>query len=580
MVVRTYGSINRVSDGWRIDEIEPHVALRLKAVFPRIPKTGRPPFMLKGGDQLDADLMWFMQRYPLAIADGDRAAMTQRKTLFEKGQAELGFLLSENWKPSGAIAFREGQAPYVYQSQAAELAKRKGGLLLMDDLGLGKTISALATICDPQFLPALVVPPTHLVKQWVQKTNEFTHLDTHVINSTKPYELPKADVYLCPYSKLAGWIDYAEKAPFKSIVFDEMHDLRNGRSTSKGQAAWAFRQQCILAMGLTATPIFNYGSEIFHVIEFIEEGVFGTWNDFTTEWCSIGPGGKWIVKDPPALGTFLRESHLALRRTNEDVGKEHPPLNVVIQTVPFDEDVLENEEEAMRALALRVTSGSFTDRGMAAREFDMRMRQATGVAKAPHVANFVKMLLEAKLPVLLFGWHREVYDLWLNKLAAYNPLLFTGSESAAQKERTKQAFVTGKTNLMIMSLRSGAGIDGLQQRCHTVVFGELDWSPKVHEQCCGRLRRPGQSKQVDAIYLHADGGSDPSVLGVLGLKASQSRGIVDPLAAPADQHSDATRIRQLAELFLQGKMHLAAPAPAPVVMSTPATPTEQLGFVL
>lgn len=142
----------------------------------------------------------------------------------------------------------------------------------------------------------------------------------------------------------------------------------------------------------------------------------------------------------------------------------------------------------MRALALRVTSGSFTDRGMAAREFDMRMRQATGVAKAPHVANFVKMLLEAKLPVLLFGWHREVYDLWLNKLAAYNPLLFTGSESA-----------------------------------------------------------------------------------------SQSRGIVDPLVAPTDQHSDATRIRQLAELYLQGRMHLAAPQPS---IEAPSHSVTQLGLGL
>lgn len=571
--MRTYGSIRRTSDGWQIDAIEPHVALRLKAVFPRIPKTGRPPFKMIGGEQLDADLMWFMQRYPLVIADDERAHMAQRKTLFETGQAELGFLLSEQWKPSGAIAFRDGQSPYTYQAQAAELAKRKGGLLLMDDLGLGKTVSALATICDPQFLPALVVPPTHLVKQWVQKTAEFTHLDTHVINSTKPYELPKADVYVCPYSKLSGWIDYAEKSPFKSIVFDEMQDLRNGKGTAKGKAAWAFRQQVPLAIGLTATPIYNYGSEIFSIIEFIEEGAFGSWNDFCTEWCSIGAGGKWIVKEPQALGTFLRESHLALRRTNEDVGKEYPPLNVIIHTVPYDEKVLDDEEAAMRSLALRVTMGSFTDRGMAAREFDLRMRQATGVAKAPHVAAFTRMLLEAKQPVLLCGWHREVYDIWLNKLAAFNPVLFTGTESPAQKDRTKQAFVTGQTDLMVMSLRSGAGLDGLQSRCHTIVFGELDWSPQVHAQCCGRLRRPGQASQVDAIYLHADGGSDPSVIGVLGLKSSQSAGIVDPLAAPSQQHSDATRIRQLAELYLQGKSHLAVKECAASVV-----PAHQMGL--
>jgi len=107
---------------------------------------------------------------------------------------------------------------------------------------------------------------------------------------------------------------------------------------------------------------------------------------------------------------------------------------------------------------------------------------------------------------------------------------------------------------------SGVGLDGLQKRGHTVVFGELDWSPQVHKQVIGRLRRPGQTRQVDAIYLIADGGADPAIVRTLGLKGSQSAGIVDPLKPVEAQHSDATRIRRLAELYLQGKSYLAAPA--------------------
>lgn len=550
--MRTYGRVERRSNTWVLLDVEPHVVLRLKAVFPRIPKTARGPFFLGGGEQVDADLAWFMDRYPLIISAEDRAFMQQRKTLFERGQAELGFLLSKDWKPSAAVRFRDGCAPYNYQSQAAELTRRKGRLLLMDDLGLGKTISALATICDPDYLPALIVPQTHLTKQWAAKVREFTHLTTHTIKYTTPYELPKSDIYICPYSKLGGWIDYAERSGFRSVIFDEMQELRNGQGTSKGKAAFAFRQSAALTMGLTATPIYNYGSEIFQIVDILEPGALGEWGDFCIEWCSMGPGGKWIVKDPQALGTYLREQHLALRRTDVEVGGDMPPLNVITHSVPFDDDVLDNEDAAIRALAHRVMTGSFTDRGMAAREFDMRLRHATGIAKAPHVAAFVRLLLDAKQPVVLAGWHRDVYDIWLTKLARYNPLLYTGTESPTQKERTKDAFVAGKSNLMIMSLRSGAGLDGLQERCHTIVFGELDWSPQVHAQCCGRLRRPGQRQQVDAFYLHADGGSDPSVLGVLGLKASQSHGIVDPLSTPTDQHSDTTRIRLLAERYLAG----------------------------
>lgn len=64
------------------------------------------------------------------------------------------------------------------------------------------------------------------------------------------------------------------------------------------------------------------------------------------------------------------------------------------------------------------------------------------------------------------------------------------------------------------------------------------------------MDRPGQSKPVTAIILHADGGADPLVVSMLGLKASQSKGLVDPLSGAETIHSDESRIRVLAERFL------------------------------
>lgn len=95
---RTYGTIEHDGAAWRIVDIEPHVAIRLKQVFPRISKTARPPFVLTGGPQLDADLAWFLSRYPMRITDADAGRMAERKTLFEVGQLELGaiYLVSED----------------------------------------------------------------------------------------------------------------------------------------------------------------------------------------------------------------------------------------------------------------------------------------------------------------------------------------------------------------------------------------------------------------------------------------------------------------------------------------------------
>lgn len=64
---------------------------------------------------------------------------------------------------------------------------------------------------------------------------------------------------------------------------------------------------------------------------------------------------------------------------------------------------------------------------------------------------------------------------------------------------------------------------------------------------------------------------DPGIIAALGIKASQAHGIVDPLAAPAEQQSDATRIQRLAELYLAGRSHEATPTDAP--SQAPAQPT-------
>jgi hypothetical protein len=154
--------------------------------------------------------------------------------------------------------------------------------------------------------------------------------------------------------------------------------------------------------------------------------------------------------------------------------------------------------------------------------------------------------------VLVYAWHREVYSILLERLKDLAPALYTGSESGTQKEEAKRRFVEGETKVLLMSLRSGAGVDGLQKVCRTVVFAELDWSPGVHEQNVGRVARDGQADPVVAYFLLADSGSDPIVSDVLGLKRQQIEGVRDPKAELVEQLDvGEDRIKLLAEGLLR-----------------------------
>lgn len=260
------------------------------------------------------------------------------------------------------------------------------------------------------------------------------------------------------------------------------------------------------------------------------------------------------MKDPDALGAYLREALVFLRRTKRDVGQEAKQAAPHVKWVEPNAKDLADSEALAESLALRtLTSTDFFELGQAARELDLRLREMTGIAKAKATASYVRMFIEAGTPVLLFGWHREVYRIWAEELADLNPRFYTGSETPAQKDAAKRDFIEGRTDLLIMSLRSGAGADGIQYRCSTAVFGEFDWSPKVHEQCVGRLDRDGQDDDVFAFYVATNYGSDPVMIDVLGLKAGQSRGIVDPGKKSDMSQVQSNRVKLLAEAYLQAR---------------------------
>lgn len=551
---KTYGRLRHNGDRWLLSDIHPVASRMVKRLFPRIPAGQARNFILSDAAGVATDLLWLMQRFPLLTDRETTAALEGRHDQAVKAESERSRVLSGAWTPPRTARWKPNRAPYPYQAAAAEVALLRGSLLLMDDLGLGKTISGIATMLRADQWPAIVVCPTHLASQWQSQIEAFTTLSTHIVKKTTPYDLPPADVVIITYSKLAGWIDFFADGSFKTVVFDEVQDLRTGTRTAKGKAAEALTSAATCCLGLSATPVYNYGSEVWSILYLLRDDTLGTMDEFAIEWCRWD-GKRYVVNEPDLLGEHLREIGATLKRTEDEVDKQLPPLNLVLHQVDYDASEIEAVEDRARMLAMKVTSGSFTESGEASRQLDLLMRQATGVAKANDVAAMVDMIAQSGERVLLAGWHREVYERWQKLLGHHRMVLYTGTESPKQKDRAKAAFVEGESRVMAISLRSGAGLDGLQDVCRTVVVGELDWSPMVLRQLYGRLRRPGQTAQVDAILCHTDGGSDPVIIDLLGLKTHQAAGVTDPGTGLKAHVSDQSRMKVLASRILEETSH-------------------------
>lgn len=543
--MRTYGGLSLVADTWIMGGLDPHVKIKLKALFPQIPKGAGGPYRFANTPVRAADIAWFESRYPLAMSSEDRGTLERQVTRNAVAAAEIERIRTDPYTPPLFAGLREGQTVREHQGRAVAQLERVDGLLVGDEVGEGKTYTTGAACLLPEALPAVIVCMPHLKEQWAKKLREFTTLKIEVLKGTKPYPLPEADVRILGYSQLSGWADVLEASPIGLIAFDEMQELRRGEAADKGKAALRLADRARFRLGLTATPIYNYGDEIWQVMRFLRPDVLGEQNDFLREWCTALGNGKHKVNDPRALGTYLRDCNAFTRKTKDGVRP-----SIVIREIEHSAAALARIEDVARDLAHIASTGAFTERGEAVRELDMRVRQATGIAKARSVAQAVRVMVEAGEPVVLFGWHREVYNIWLSYLSDLRPAMFTGTETPKAKEAALEAFVGGKTKLLIMSLRSGAGVDGLQFRAATVVFGELDWSPGVHHQCIGRLDREGQTEPVTAVYLVAADGSDPPIMEVLGVKASQASNIVDPSLGVQAAQNDDSRLKGLVDRYL------------------------------
>lgn len=553
----TYAGVSCTPHSIRVS-CAPHVSMRFRRWFTKSIRDKENRVVIDFTDENANDVLWMAERFGVEVPASSQIRAAAAR--WAERTRLIGEITNVGYSPQ---TFPLSLPPRPYQALAADMCLRTGSLLLGDDLGLGKTIVGIAVANEKRALPALVVAPSHLIRQWKREFGRFAPMRT--VREAKrgtPYTFAGGfpDVLLMSYAKLHGWCDVLA-GKIRCVIFDEVAELRH-RGTKKYQAAAAIAEQASFRLGMSATPVYNYGGEIWNVMNVITPGSLGSAGEFVREWCDGAGGGieKALVKAPEELGSHMIASGLMLRRTRKDVGRELPEIQVITHTVDSNLDgvIAKDDKSRLATLVARIVErqGDAEMRMKDSAELDWRLRQATGIAKAPAVAAFVQLLLEQGERVVLGGWHRAVYEIWMEALKEYRPVLYTGSETAPQKEEARRRFVEKQTPLMIMSLRSGAGVDGLQDVSRCTVFGELDWSPAVHNQFAGRQHRDRQTQDVLVYYLVSEDGSDPVISDVLGIKESQQRGLQDPDAAslfktPAPDSRD--HIQKLARAWLARK---------------------------
>ncbi len=556
---------------------EPVMMEFAKRVFPGAQvggyrKTGKLSFGRSSREV--SDLNWMMMRFPLNVHCKEYLDKA-RDTAIDRW---FGLATGNNLKPTTPPSEFLGKL-YPYQEEAVTFMTSNRRVLLGDSMGLGKTWSALGAVAQSKMYPCLVVCQAHVQLQWQRAIGSLfdmgsgypkslfdTDFDVSIkrgkvlapiLRGRTSYRIPRLPFSIIHYGLIAWWEEELLANGFKTVIYDEIQELRHS-DTKKYSTASLLSGNAEHVYGLSGTPIYGYGSEIWSVTNAVDFNCLGSQEAFGREWCD-GYGSK-IVKDPKALHGHMVREGLLLRRKYDDVMPDLPKVIRRVQDLQQDDELYEQLIETAKRRADVWLTSSFTEKGRLAREIEGETRQAAGIAKAKYVAEFVASLIEAGEKPLVYAWHHAVHNILRETLARYEPSFITGKQTQAQKDRAIRKFVNGDNDIVILSLRSASGIDGLQYRATCCVFAELDWSPAVHGQSETRIARIGVDstvKEVPAYYCVSRSGFDEIILDVLGVKKGQFLGLMGD--EPEDEQEEyiasqriASRIKLLVEKLTNG----------------------------
>ena len=196
-----------------------------------------------------------------------------------------------------------------HQIEAALFALRnplQQGVLLADEVGLGKTIEAALVVCQlwaERSRRLLIIAPASLRKQWAQELSEKFAVPCTVLDAValkkqsfgsaleSLQHLAGKSVLIMSYQFAARLEAELRAIPWHVVVLDEAHKLRNAhrQSNRTGQAlrrALEGRKKLLL----TATPMQNSLMELYGLSTLIDEHLFGDEKAFRKQYLN-NPAG-------------------------------------------------------------------------------------------------------------------------------------------------------------------------------------------------------------------------------------------------------------------------------------------------
>ena len=203
---------------------------------------------------------------------------------------------------------------------AAIQALKTGGLILADEVGLGKTIEAGLTLryaLDMGARKVMIALPATLRMQWEAELDEKFGLKARILDRLtveKDYHAAKrwiearenVRIVLASYDYASKFMKRFPEVKWDLVIIDEAHNLRNVFHKRKRAKNLYEITKGIPKILLTATPLQNSLSDLHGLVSFVDPRIFGTEKYFSRMYEEAGDYDGLKEKLRPVLYRTLR----------------------------------------------------------------------------------------------------------------------------------------------------------------------------------------------------------------------------------------------------------------------------------
>lgn len=426
------------------------------------------------------------------------------------------------WIPKAAILHEEkklnrvidytpysNRPPMEHQKIAIEKLLANDKFILADDMGLGKSTSAIIASLESGAKKILIVCPASLKINWSREIKNYTDRKILIVEGRKWGST--FDYYIINYDILKNYhtTDNSEDSEdykllanigFDLAIVDEAHYISNN-TAQRTKLLNDVLEKIPKVWLLTGTPMTSRPINYFNLLKIVGSPLTLNWQSYVRRYCAgyqfrVGGRKIWNTSGASNLDELReRTKNLVLRRLKTDVldlpDKTITPVFLELKSTFYDEEL----EEFMRITKENKNKESIS----VTINRLMKIRQLIAVEKVPYTCELIDKFVEQGKKVIVFTNFTSTLDMIQEKYKK-KCVVLDGRMSKEKRQESVDRFQNeDKVKVFISNIIAG-GVGITLTAAETVIMNDLSFVPAHHSQAEDRAYRYGQKNNVLVYY--------------------------------------------------------------------------------